>query len=670
MATYYWVGGAGTWDTTTTTRWATSSGGAGGAGVPTAADNVIINTSSGTGQIICTGSVCLDLTVTATQGISLGDGSGGLSTTLSVYGSLSFPSGGSFSVAANAGTSFNIIFAATTTGKTVSFNSKNLVPITFNGVGGGWTLTSTLTLADAFSTLTLTAGSLNTNGQAINFNGSVNSFNISGSTARSLILGASVITIGGFSGCSWNAGTTTNLTFDAGTSNIVIALGTSGNPFSFAGGGLTYYNLTLAGVGNILLSITGINTFGSITSTSIVAHTITFGAAQTINNWNITGSSGNVVTVNSSAVGTQRTITYTGSNKIVMNYMSIRDINFSYTLGASNPYLVYAGANSTNLGNNLGIAFINGLAQRAYSLTTGTSWTVPADWNSSNNTIYMIGAGGGGATGAVSGNNRAAGGGGGGGYRLLTNQSLTPGAIVPYTIGTSAANTAGSSTTFNTTNTAGGGSAGTAATTPTSAGGAGGAGTFNGGTGGAGGFGTAVNTGYGSGGGGGAGGPNGTGGAGGTGIGTLYSGGGGGGNGGGTAGANAALAQGGTGGNNSLGTGGGAGSASAAGTAGTIGGGGGGGTNAGAGAAGGSGTDIANGAFGQGGSGGTGGSGGAAAPANTGLYGGGGGGGGVNSAGTAFAGGAGSQGVIFIVYQTPTLTIGPGFSMGPGFAIS
>src|SRR3989344_4708849 len=42
-------------------------------------------------------------------------------------------------------------------------------------------------------------------------------------------------------------------------------------------------------------------------------------------------------------------------------------------------------------------------------LTSGTSWTVPADWNSSNNTIEVIGGGGGGDTPG------SAGGGGGGG---------------------------------------------------------------------------------------------------------------------------------------------------------------------------------------------------------------------------------------------------------------
>lgn len=47
MATYYWVGGSGTWDTSTTTNWSLTSGGAGGAGVPTASDDVVFDASSG-----------------------------------------------------------------------------------------------------------------------------------------------------------------------------------------------------------------------------------------------------------------------------------------------------------------------------------------------------------------------------------------------------------------------------------------------------------------------------------------------------------------------------------------------------------------------------------------------------------------------------------------------
>jgi len=53
-------------------------------------------------------------------------------------------------------------------------------------------------------------------------------------------------------------------------------------------------------------------------------------------------------------------------------------------------------------------------------LLSGTSWTVPADWNNASNTVEAIGGGGGGE-GLGVGNN--GGGGGGGEYRKITNFS-------------------------------------------------------------------------------------------------------------------------------------------------------------------------------------------------------------------------------------------------------
>ena len=61
MANYYWVGGNGTWDNSSTANWATSSGGAGGNGPPTSADNVFFDSLSGTGT--CT----TDATASASQ---------------------------------------------------------------------------------------------------------------------------------------------------------------------------------------------------------------------------------------------------------------------------------------------------------------------------------------------------------------------------------------------------------------------------------------------------------------------------------------------------------------------------------------------------------------------------------------------------------------------------
>lgn len=142
------------------------------------------------------------------------------------------------------------------------------------------------------------------------------------------------------------------------------------------------------------------------------------------------------------------------------------------------------------------------------TLTTtggGTNYTVPADWNSSNNTIHAIGAGGsGGAARGGSGNPRNAAGGGGGAYAAQTNVTLTPAASIPYVVGTAGTaiaistniatfGNAGTDSTFNTTTVvakAGGGGEATVSTTD-AAGGAGGLASastgstkFNGGTGG------------------------------------------------------------------------------------------------------------------------------------------------------------------------------------------
>lgn len=296
--------------------------------------------------------------------------------------------------------------------------------------------------------------------------------------------------------------------------------------------------------------------------------------------------------------------------------------------------------------------------------TSNGSWTVPADWNSSNNIIACIGAGG---NGAAVADGAGSGGGGGGAYSATENVSLTPGATVYVTIGGGGGGgTAGSTWVNWSTNAAPtlvtngvlarGGGNGTGVT-----GGIGGTTTdsigntkFAGGTGGGG-----NNTGDTGGGGGGAAGPGGAGKAGGTGgTGASDGGGGGGGAGGGssTAGSGTTTSTGGAGGDGPAGTGGGAGGTGTdtgtAGTAGTGAGGGGGGGTAGTGGSGGSGSDlgtISGTAYGAGGGGGGNGDNNSAAGqpggGNGGLYGGGGGG-----RETGGSGGLGADGVVVISY--------------------
>jgi hypothetical protein len=75
------------------------------------------------------------------------------------------------------------------------------------------------------------------------------------------------------------------------------------------------------------------------------------------------------------------------------------------------------------------------MATKVVFLTSGSTWTVPLDFNFSNNTIEAIGGGGGSGSAWPSGGA----GGGGGAYTKLSNFYLTPGQVVNINIGTGAA---------------------------------------------------------------------------------------------------------------------------------------------------------------------------------------------------------------------------------------
>lgn len=332
-----------------------------------------------------------------------------------------------------------------------------------------------------------------------------------------------------------------------------------------------------------------------------------------------------------------------------------------------------AHATTCGTGSNITFTDIGSGQCRGFITATGAgTFTVPSDWNSSSNSIEVIGGGGGGSDYPT--------GGGGGAYSASTSVALTPGGTVGIAVGTGGAGGAtGPSSSFNV-GTAGGDTylcnstsncasiAGTAVVVGAK-GGDGGAITAvltSGGSSASGVGGTKVSggnspapVGNGSGGGG-AGGPLGAGAAGGQSTGS--GGAGGGGNGGGSAGAGAPANDGGNGGNNFGGTGGGAGGVydTSSGSPGTNGGGGGGGgyaatTNL-TGGAGGAGTewDATHGSGGGGGGGGSGGTGINIFGGNGGLYGGGGGAGGYNNGNTTgYKGGDGGQGIIVVTY-TPT----------------
>ena len=73
MADRYWVGGTGSWNSTT--KWSTTSGGASGASVPLATDNAIFDANSGlvagTTITVTTGSTCANLSIVGPSAVGL-----------------------------------------------------------------------------------------------------------------------------------------------------------------------------------------------------------------------------------------------------------------------------------------------------------------------------------------------------------------------------------------------------------------------------------------------------------------------------------------------------------------------------------------------------------------------------------------------------------------------
>lgn len=476
MATYYWVGGTGTWDAVNTANWSASSGGAGGSGPPLSTDTVVFDALSGTGTCTtATGSACAvatlnsstlvlmlganhtmsgrftltlgtlsltgnsgnwslscsefassnsnvrsiqfgtgNITITSYSGtiwicgtltnfsytgtpnvistyagstgtrtfqhgnsgggsestavsFSITGGSdtvaiyqfiknldlSGFSGTLSnfsrtIYGNLTISSNVTFTPGASVTT-----FASTSGQSTITSNGNPLldIPFTFNGVGGSWRLVGNLVIGSTRA-FTLTNGTFDANG----YNVTIGSFALGGGT-KTLTLGSGTWTV---LGTSWNANTNvTNLTVSASTGTISM---TSASAKTFQGGGKTWPTLNQGGTG--ALTIQQSNTFTNITNT-IQPSTITFtaGTTQTVGVFSVSGTAGNLITLNSSSAGSQATLSdSSGTNSI--SYTSIKDINA--TGGATWNAFVTNG--NVDDGNNTGWDFLMQLGQYMYNV--------------------------------------------------------------------------------------------------------------------------------------------------------------------------------------------------------------------------------------------------------------------------------------------------------------
>lgn len=340
------LSGTGTvWDTTTTTGLTLTPG----------TSTLKLTNSSGTARTITmvaakpvnniwisAGTGTVTLTTTACKDFSVLGFSGSLSSTGSnpaISGNLTWDSGATVSI-------FSPTMSSTSSGKTLTFNGGTFTgTITFNGVGGGWTLQDSFTNGGSTSAgaFVLTAGSLDTNGKTI----AASSFNSNGATTRSLTLGASVISLSQNGGTPWSVAAT-GLTFSGASSTINM----NGTSATFAGGSQTYGTVNLNGTGTTVIS--GDNVFGTLSTAGSSIQTFSFTAAstQTATTFNLSGDTAHLHTLQSSSAGSQWNLSKS-SGAVTATYLSLKDSN------ASGGATFTAGPPATNRGNNTGWNFVD-----------------------------------------------------------------------------------------------------------------------------------------------------------------------------------------------------------------------------------------------------------------------------------------------------------------------
>lgn len=373
MATYYWVGGSGTWDTTSTANWSNASGGSSGFGPPTSVDDVIFDAASnvGTGAFTVTVSnaVCRDFSTGGAGGALDGAMTLAMGTSsLFVHGSFTLPA---TNFAFTASTGAQVRFVSTVAGNTVTTNGVTFATVAanFDGVGGSWTLGSALTTTGA--NVVVLNGTFDTS--ASNYSVSCSSFTSTGTGSATINLNGSTVTASASGGITFS---NPNLTFNAGTSTIIC----SGANSAITSAGYTFNNVSFTAPGSGTITITGVNTYNNLTFTSrsatgtkalvftanqTVNGTLTFGAANTaIRRYHVFGT-----TFLGAGVGTP--ITLTVATLATLADVDFRDITAA---GASAPW---SGTRIGDGGGNSNITFTAGTT-KYWNLAAGGNWSATA----------------------------------------------------------------------------------------------------------------------------------------------------------------------------------------------------------------------------------------------------------------------------------------------------
>ena len=240
----------------------------------------------------------------------------------------------------------SFIFSLASTGtQTITSNGKGFDnPILIDGIGGIKRLVDAFTMNTPRS-ITHANGTLDLNGKVL----SAGTSYVTSAGTKNITFNAGTILCPSATTTAFNNAVPTGFTTTAGTGTGKISM-TGTTAKTFVGGGSTF-NCTLSNDGAGALTISGSNTFTTIANgVQPTAFVFPISVTQTVTNWNVSGTAGNLVTITSGTAGTAATLSK-ASGIVSSNYLSLKDS--AATGGAS----WYAGANSTNVSGNSGWIF-------------------------------------------------------------------------------------------------------------------------------------------------------------------------------------------------------------------------------------------------------------------------------------------------------------------------
>lgn len=385
MAVRYWVGGTGTWGSVNTDHWSASSGGSSGASYPTASDDVYFDANSGGGT--CTTSntpgyyyycKCKNLNLTGYTGtlsisvsVSQGDNR------LWIHGDLTL---GSTVTITGAGIMYIKRLGAAVVQRTITSNGST--------IGTELKINDSVILDDDLVVTKMiylegVYGQANSVFNASNHN--VKSGCLFWSSLVTLTMGSGTFELTGeelISGKFW-AGSCA-VTYNTSTIKYTGSVNAI-----FDGDGYTFYNFWQAGTG--IVTMTGSNTFNDMKADANTTLKITGGTTQTISSLTMVGTSGNLVTFQSTnttdfilsdSAGTNDCdyldisyCTAQGGATFQVGYNSlVSNITGWDETGFANPANAYADDASYATGNSSsGVTFV------ALSWDGGATWTSVLD---------------------------------------------------------------------------------------------------------------------------------------------------------------------------------------------------------------------------------------------------------------------------------------------------